>query len=111
MSLEPPQKEQRVSPIIEARSLLSNGDAGGALVVLKKASDGGNVMACFDAGVMLIQGIGCEKDWKRGLELLEKGRKLEEQEKDEIWKSDRSAIDVLGPQSMNLSSLLFLNEF
>ena len=106
MSLEPKQKKQRTSPIVQARTLLSNGDVRGALAVLKKGADEGNVIACYDCGFMMIQGIGCEKDWKGGPKLIEKGRKLEEQEKgDEGWKSVGSATDVLRPQSMKLSCL------
>ena len=69
MSLEPKREKQGTSPIIEARSLLSNGDEAGALAVLRKAAESGNVMACYDAGFMMIQGIGCEKNWRGGLEL------------------------------------------
>ena len=105
ISLEPKQKKQRLSPIIEARSLLSNGDEGGALDVLREAAGVGNVMACYDCGFLMIQGIGCEKDRKGGLALLAQGRKLEEQEDDTAWKSDGSATDVLGPQSMDLSGM------
>ena len=105
MSLEPKQNKQGTSPIIEARTLLSNGNVRGAFAVLREGADGGNVMACYDCGFMMIQGIGCEKDWKGGLELIERGRKLEEQEENEGWKSGGSATDVLGPQSMNLSGL------
>ena len=105
MSLEPKQKKQGTSPIIEARTLLSNGDERGAFSVLREGADVGNVMACYDCGFMMIQGIGCKRDWRRGLELIEKGTKLEEQEGDEGWKSDGSATDVLGPQSMNLRGL------
>ena len=105
MSLEPKQNKQGTSPIIEARTLLSNGDVRGAFAFLKKAADGGNVMACYDCGFMMIQGIGCEKDWEGGLDLIERGRKLEEQEGDEGWKSDGNATDVLGPQSMRLCGL------
>ena len=105
MSLEPKQNKQGISPIIEARTLLSNGDVRGTLAVLRKGADGGNVMACYDCGFMMIQGIGCERDWRGGLELIEKGSKLGEQEGDEGWKSDGSATDVLGPQSMDLSCL------
>ncbi len=58
MSLQPQQKEyQEISLIIEAKSLLSNEDEVGALAVLKKAAAWGNVMACYDAGFMIIQGI------------------------------------------------------
>ena len=105
MSLEPKQKKQGTSPIIEARSLLSNGDEGGALAVLREAAGVGNVMACYDCGFLMIQGIGCEKTWYGGLELLAQGRKLEGEEGDTVWKSDGSATDVLGPQSMDLSCL------
>ena len=105
MSLEPKQNKQGISPIIEARSLLSKGDVRGAFAVLKKAADGGNVMACYDCGFMMIQGIGCEEDLKGGLELIERGRKLGEQGGNEVWKSAGSATDVLEPQSMDLRGL------
>ncbi len=42
MSLEPSSKQEGLSPINEAKSLLSNGDAAGALAVLKKAADEGD---------------------------------------------------------------------
>ena len=105
MSLEPKQEKQGTSPIIESRSLLSNGDEKGALAVLRKAAGVGNVMTCYDCGFLMIQGIGCEEDWRGGLVLLAQGRKLEEKEENCVWKSDGSATDVLGPQSMNLSCL------
>ena len=84
--------------IIEAKSFLSNGDERGAFAVLRKGADGGNVMACYDCGFMMIQRIGYEKKDLRGLELIWKGRKLEEQEGDEGWKSEGSATDALEPQ-------------
>ena len=108
MSLEPKQEKQGTSPIIESRSLLSNGDEKGALAVLREGAGVGNVMACYDCGFLMIQGIGCKKKHlKRGLELLAQGVKLEEQEEDYVWKSDESATDVLGPQSMDLSCLFW----
>ena len=66
MSLEPQQKRRRNYSIIEAKFLLSNGDEARALAVLKKAAESGDVMACYDAGFMMIQGIGCDKDPKGG---------------------------------------------
>ena len=105
MSLQPQQKKQRTSPIIEAKSLLSNGDKEGAFAVLKKAADGGNVMACFDVGFMMIQGIGCDVNVEGGLKMIEKGIELERHEEDMSWKSDGSATDVIGPQSMDLNGL------
>ena len=64
-SSEPKQEQEKrdlgISSIIEAKSLLSNGDEAGALAVLKKAAKNGDVMACYDAGFMMIQGIGCDK--------------------------------------------------
>ena len=102
---QPKQNKQRISLIIEASTLLLNGDERGAFAVLREGADGGNVMACYDCGFMMIQGIGCEEDWEGGLKMIERGRKLEEQEEDEGWKSDGNATDVLGPQSMNLSGL------
>ena len=82
MSFEPKQKKQRISPIIEAKSLLLNGDVEGAFAVLKKAAKNGNVMACFDCGFMMIQGIGCEEDWEGGWKLISKGVNLEKESKD-----------------------------
>ena len=100
MSLEPQQKKKKLSPIIEAKSLLSNGDEAGALAVLKKAAESGDVMACYDAGFMMIQGIGCDEDWKGGLELMSKGMKLEEKSEDLGWKSYGSATELIEPQTM-----------
>ena len=108
MSFEPKQKRQRTSPIIEAKSLLSQGDETGAFGVLKKAAKHRDVMACFDCGFMMIQGIGCEKDWKGGLKMLSKGVSLEKELDDISWKSDGSASELYEPQSMNLSSLFLL---
>jgi TPR repeat protein len=108
MSFEPKQKRQRTSPIIEAKSLLSQGDEAKAFDVLKKAAEHGDVMACYDCGFMMIQGIGCEKNWKGGLELLSKGMELEKESCDMSWKSDRSASELFEPQSMKLSCLFLL---
>ena len=105
MSLEPQQEDTGISPVIQAKSLLSNGDEARALAVLKKAVESGDVMACYDAGFMMIQGIGCDEDLKGGLELMSKGGKLEEESEDLSWKSDGSATELFEPQSMNLSSL------
>ena len=96
------------SPIIGAKSLLSNRDEARAFGVLKKAAEDGNVMACFDCGFMMIQGIGCERDWKGGLELLSKGVGLEKESSDMSWKSDGSASELFEPQEMNLESLFSL---
>ena len=70
------------SPITEAKSLLSNGDEAGAFAVLKKAAEHGDVMACYDCGFMMIQGIGCKQDWRGGLKLLSKGMELEKESSD-----------------------------
>ena len=105
MSLQPQPEDTSTSSIIEAKSLLSNGDKKRAFGVLKKAADGGNVMACFDVGFMMIQGIACEMNQKRGFEMFDKGIELKEHEEDMRWKSDGSATEVIGPQSMDLSGL------
>ena len=105
MSLQPQPEDMSTSPIIEAKSLLSNGDEERAFGVLKKAADGGNVMACFDVGFMMIQGIGCEKDREGGFEMFDKGIELKGYEEDMRWKSDGSATEVIGPQSMYLGRL------
>ena len=107
MSFEPKQEDTGISPIIEAKSLLLNGDEAGAFGVLKKGAENGDVMACYDLGFMMIQEIGCgRRDLKRGFELMEKGRKLEEHEENTAWKSDGSLTEVLGPQTMDLERLL-----
>ena len=88
------------SPIIEAKSLLSKGDVEGAFAVLKKGAKNGNVMACFDCGFMMIQGIGHEKNWEGGFELISKGVELEKESSDMSWKSYGSSTELIGPQSM-----------
>ena len=105
MSVQTPQEEDLIiSPIIEAKSLLSDGNARGALTVLKKAADYGDVMACYDAGFMIIKGIGCRWNDKKGLDLIEKGAKLEKGSKDMSWKSDGSVTELIQSQSMVLLS-------
>ena len=108
MSFEQNQKDPGISPIVEAKSLLSNGDVAEAFAVLKKGAEDGSVMACYDCGFMMIQGIGCEKDQCEGLEVIETGRKLEKESSDNSWKSDGTAIDLLQPQSMDFNSLFLL---
>ncbi len=106
MSFQPPQeKKPRISPIIEAKSLLSKGDAEGALTVLREAAFGGNAMGCFDAGFMMIQGIGCEKNLEEGWKLLERGCELVRDSKDDFWRGDGSVSELFEAQSMNLSCL------
>ena len=79
-----------------------------AFSVLKEGAENGNVMACFDCGFMMIQGIGCEKNWRGGLELISKGVKLEKESKDTSWKSDGSISELFEPQSMDLVCLFLL---
>ena len=109
MSVQPQQEDTGVSPIIAAKSLLSSGDVEGAFDVVREAADDGNVMACYDAGFMMIQGIGCKMNWQRGvergLELICKGRELEEHSEGLSWKSDGSVTEVIGPQTMDLAGL------
>ena len=108
MSFEPKQKRQRTSPVIEAKSLLSQGDEAGAFGVLKKAAKHGDVMACYDCGFMMIQGIGCKQNWKGGLKLIYKGVELEKEPEGMSWKSGGSASELFEPQSMDLSGLFLL---
>ena len=108
MSFEPKQKDTGTSPIIEAKSLLSKGDVKRAFSVLKKGAENGNVMACFDCGFMMIQGIGCEKDWEGGLKLISKGVELGKESSDMSWKSDGSVSELFKPQEMNLHGLFLL---
>ena len=105
MSLELPQEKPRVSPIIQAKSLFSKGNAEGAFAVVREAVLGGNVMACFDAGFMMVQGIGCKEDRGGGFELLEKGCSLVRDSKDGYWRADGSVSELFEPQSMNLNGL------
>ena len=108
MSFESQQENTGVSPIIEAKSLLSDGDVEGAFAVLKEGAENENAMACYDCGFMMIQGIGCEKNREEGLELMSKGMKLEEESSDMSWRSCGSATELLGPQTMNLYCLFLL---
>ena len=108
MSFEPKQKDTGGSPVIEAKSLLSQGDVTGAFGVLKKAAENKNVMACYDCGFMMIQGIGCEKNREGGMKLLSKGVELEKESEDMSWKSDGSVTGLFEPQKMDLSSLFLL---
>ena len=108
MSFEPKQKKQRTSPVIEAKSLLSKGDEEGAFVVLKKAAENGDVMACYDCGFMMVQGIGCEMSWEGGLKLIKKGMKLERESEGMSWKSYGSASELFETQTMDLSGLFLL---
>ena len=110
MSFGPKQEDTGGSPVIEAKSLLSQGDKAGAFDVLKKAAEHEDVMACFDCGFMMIQGIGCKEEWKGGLELISKGVELEKESEDMSWKSDGSASELFETQSMDLSSLFLKNE-
>ena len=105
-----PQQEQNpgISPIIKAKSLLSNGDKAGAFAVLKKAAESGNVMACYDVGFMMIQGIGCDKNIEGGLKLMETGRNYEGCENDSSWKSDGSATEIFDPQTLDFYNLFFV---
>ena len=105
MSFEPQKKKQRTSPIIEAKSLISNGDLKRAFAVLKKAAINGDVMACYDCGFMMMQGIGCRKGVKRGLELMSEGVKLEGESKDMSWKLGGSVTELFQPQTMKLIRL------
>ena len=59
-------------------------------------------MACYDCGFMMIQGIGCEKDWEEGLKLISKGVKLEEESDGISWTSDGSVSELFEPQSVDL---------
>ena len=101
-------KKQNLSPIAEAKFLYSHGYKRKGIATLKRAATNGDVMACYDYGFMMIQGIGCKKDLKGGLELISKGKKLEEESGDMNWKSNGSITEVFEPQTMYLSCL-FLN--
>ena len=67
------KKKARTLSIMKAKSLFSNGDVERAFAVLKKSSLKGDGLACFDAGFMMIQGIGCERDCEGVMKLLGKG--------------------------------------
>ena len=107
MSFQQQQEDLGISPIIKAKSLLSNGDKAGAFAVLKEGAESGDVMACYDVGFMMIQGIGCDVDWKGGIEFVSKGSKLEEESPDMSWELCGSATELIEPQSMFIGGLLF----
>ena len=108
MSFESNQEDTSISPITEAKSLLSNGDVAGAFSVLREAAENGNMIACYDCGFMMMQGIGCRKDLKGGLELMRKGMELDEEPSDMSWNFDKSVSVLFEPQSMDLSCLFLL---
>ena len=118
MSSESEQGEDdniEVSSITEAKSLLSNGYAAEAFAVLVEAAEYGDVMACYDCGFMMIKGIGYQRDmWGEfvttGLSLMQRGKEIEEQTSDADWKIDGSVTELLEPQSMCLTRLLFVGE-
>ena len=101
------EEDLGISPVIKAKSLLSNEDKASAFAVLKEGAESGNVMACYDVGFMMFQGIGCDVDWKGGFEFVFKGSKLEEESPDMIWELDWSATELIEPQSMFKGGLLF----
>ena len=109
MSSELPSKHKGISPICEAKFLVSSGNTEGALVILKEAACDGNLMACFDGGFMMVQGIGCKRDVKGGLELVRKGMELKKITRDGGWRRDGSVTEVMEEQELHLSSLFFLN--
>ena len=74
---------------------------------LIKGAESGDVMACYDVGFLMIQGIGCDVDWKGGIEFVSKGSKLEEESPDMSWKLCGSATELIEPQSMFVGGLLF----
>ena len=101
-------EQTQSSPIIQAKSLFSKGNVEGAFAALRESALERNAMACFDAGFMMIQGIGCVKDWEGGVKLLEKGWSLVKGSKDDYWKADGSVSELFEPQSMDLRSLSFV---
>ena len=101
-------KKQNLSPIAEAKFLYSHGYKIKGIATLKRAATNGNVMACYDYGFIMIQGIECKKDLEGGLKLISKGKKLEEEQEGMSWKSDGSITEFFEPQTMCFGSL-FLN--
>ena len=87
---------------VEPKELLSNGDVTRAFKVLTKRAENGDAIACYDCGFMMVQGIGCKEDLKKGLELMEMGMKLEENPSELSWKSDGSVTELFEPQKMDL---------
>ena len=106
MSFQPPEKKQRISSFEKAKSLFLKGDMEGAFIALREGDFEGNASACFDIGFMLIQGIGCLKNLKEGMELIKKGCDLFRNSKDDSWKSNGRLSELFEPQSMDLNSLL-----
>ena len=95
----------RLSPIVEAKHRFSEGNKEGAVALLIEEATKANVMACYDAGLMIFQGIGWERDRNLGLELMKMGRTLEKDQNDQSWKDDGSVSEVIGPLSLNLYGL------
>ena len=108
MSSESQQEDTKISPVIEAKSLLLNGDKERAFDVLKDGAENGDVMACYDCGFMMLQGIGCEVNLEEGLRLMRKGMNIEKESEDTSWKSNGTVTELLRSQAMNLYWLFFL---
>jgi len=102
MSLQPKPKMMKFSPIVRAKHRFSEGNKEGAVALLIEEATKENVMACYDAGLMIFQGIGWERDCDLGLELMRMGVKYEKDQNDMSWKDDGSVSEVIGPLSMNL---------
>ncbi len=87
----------------------SERDAEKAFAALQKSASQGNVMACYDVGFMMIQGIGCRKNRKEGFEMMKRGSEFERNEKDLSWKSENSVTKLIGPQKLLLMRLFWMD--
>ena len=104
-------RDEEASSLKNQEIFLSHEEAENVLCVLKDRALEGNVMACYDAGFMMIQGIGCWRDWREGLKLIIRGSDLEENEEDESWKLVESVTKRIEPQIMFLRGLFFVCGF
>ena len=93
--------------VSRAKSLFAKGEAAGALDILKIGSEERDAMSCLDAGFMIIQGIGCEKDVEKGFQLIMKGHKLKATLDDDDWKIEGSVTELFEGQTLEFSGLFF----
>ena len=112
MSFESQQEIAEISPIIQAKALLSKGKKKKAFAVLKKAAwNDRNVMACYDCAFMMFKGIGCQASRRydlEGLWLLCNGMDLEKEPSKRNWKSDGSVTELFGRQKLSVACLFLL---
>jgi len=109
--MEPTEKRRKISVIAEAKKFLSKGDLPRTFDILSKGAEKGDVMACFDAGLILLKGVGSFHDEKEGLKLIKRGMELKKAQPKEDWSSEGSVIEAMKMDSLELNCLFLVTFF